>query len=210
MNIVDNVAPFCVQARIDQKFAKPLTSLLYRVVVEGFDGIEDKDRAGMEQVKALQACFKCVESPATEESIDCEEWADDVDPFLFGHKKHRVDILAFIRDGEETRILLIEGKLGCAVNDAGKNTQPRHCELKDKFDDTIERIGKVQCGVPVERELYLLVSGLYKSQIARRLFMWRQQNLIPRVKCCCIHDLMGLLGLPDARMKVAGGCPAYD
>lgn len=210
MKIVDDIEAVCIQAHVDSKHAKTLTSLLYHVIAEGFDGIEDKDNAGMEQVVALQKCLQCIESSATEESVDCEEWADDVDPALFGRLKHRVDVLTAVKDGDNAKILLIEGKLGCAVNDAGKNTQPQHSELKAKYDDTLERLGKVKCAIPIESELYLLVSGLYKSQIARRLFIWRQQKLIPNVRCLCVHELMEIFGLPDAHTTVAGACPRLN
>jgi len=207
MKIVDDVVACCIQAHLDPKYVKPLTSLLYRVIAEGFDGIEDKENVGMEQVTALQKCLECVESPAAQASIDCEQWADDVDPVLFGRRRQRVDILTFVNEDAMVKLLLIEGKLGCAVNDAGKNTQPQYGELKGKYDDTLARLNEVKCTIPIESQLYLLVSGLYKSQIARRIFMWRQQNLIPRVRCLCVHEMMEIFGLPDARTIVANACP---
>lgn len=206
MNLVADIQTACAQANIDLKHAKPITTLLIRLIGEGLDGIEDQASPSIDHVNSLKNCLKCVESPTNLQSIACEDWSDEVDVGLFGEKKRRVDIVSFVEDGHVINTLLIEGKLGCAVNEAGVNTQPKHADLSEKFEWTCSRLAKVGCKIPVADVLYLLVSGLYKSQIARRVFMWRQQGLIPKVRCLCCHEFMKELGIPDSRLAVKG-CP---
>lgn len=202
MNLVANIQEPCKQANIDSEYAKPITTLLLEVIADGLDGVEDQKNPSIDHVNSLKNCIDCVGSPTGLKAIACEDWSDEVDTGLFGRKRSRVDIVSFVEDGHKIKALLVEGKLGCAVNEAGVNTQPKHVELKEKFEWTCRRLVEVGGQIPVADLLYLLVSGLYKSQIARRVFMWRQQGLIPRVRCLCCHEFMKELGLPDSRISV--------
>jgi len=204
MNLVADIEGACAQAKIGSEHAGPITSLLMKVIAEGLDGVEDQRNPSIDHVNSLKNCLTCVESPTYLQSIACEDLANNVDPELFGARKSRVDIISFVEDNQVVKALLVEGKLGCAVNEAGKNTQPTHTELREKFEWTCLRLSKLKCQIPVVDILHLLVSDLYKSQIARRVFMWRNQGLIPRVRCLCCHEFMEELGLPDSRHSVVG------
>ena len=111
-------------------------------------------------------------------------------------------VWAFVNDGGVEKVLLVEGKLGCSVNDAGRSLHPRHAELKEKYEETRSRLIAGGTSLQIVNELYLLVSGLYKAQIQRRMFMWNRQGLIPSVKCLCCHELLEELGVPDSRVNV--------
>ena len=202
MNLVADIQAACAQANISSEHAVPITTLLMRVIAEGLDGVEDQRSPSIDHVNSLKTCLTCVESPTDLQSIACEDWANNVDPELFGARKSRVDIISFVEGDQVVKALLVEGKLGCAVNEAGVNTQPKYTDLSEKFEWTCSRLAKVGCQIPVADVLYLLVSGLYKSQIARRVFMWRRQGLIPKVRCLCCHEFMKELGLPDSRISV--------
>ena len=204
MNLVADIEGACAQAKIGSEHAEPITSLLMKVIAEGLDGVEDQRNPSIDHVNSLNNCLTCVDSPTDLQSIACEDWANNVDPELFGARKSRVDIISFVEDDQVVKALLVEGKLGCAVNEAGVNTQPKYTDLSEKFEWTCSRLAKVGCQIPVADVLYLLVSGLYKSQIARRVFMWRQQGLIPKVRCLCCHEFMEELGLPDSGPSVVG------
>lgn len=206
MNLVADIQAACAQANISSEHAVPITTLLMRVIAEGLSGVASQESPSIDNVNSLKSCITCVGSPTGLQAIACEDWSDEVDTGLFGRKRSRVDIVSFVEDGHAVKALLVEGKLGCAVNEAGVNTQPKYTDLSEKFECTCRRLSKVSCQIPIADVLYLLVSGLYKSQIARRVFMWRQQGLIPRVRCLCCHEFMKELGLPDSRISVKD-CP---
>ena len=206
MNLVADIEGACAQAKIGLEHAKPITSLLMSAIAEGLHGVEHQRNPSIDHVNSLSNCLTCIESPTALQSIACEDWASNVDAELFGARKSRVDNISFVEDNQVVKTLLVEGKLGCAVNEAGKNTQPTHTELREKFEWTCSRLVKVGCQIPVADILYLLVSGLYKNQIARRVFMWRNQGLIPKVRCLCCHEFMKELGIPDSRLAVIN-CP---
>ena len=209
MKLVANIDEACSLARVDVRYAEPIEDLLKTVIREGIDGIAVGDARAIRHKSELGKCLVCVESSQSSRAIAGEKWADAVDDASPGGRKRRVDILAFVKDGGEEKILLAEGKLGCSVNEAGRSLHPRHAELKEKYEETRGRLSAAGNSLPVVDELYLLVSGLYKAQIKRRMFMWRRQGLIPMVKCLCCHEFLEELGVPDSSGKI-DSCETTD
>lgn len=171
---------------------QPLSFLLRRIVIEGYGSFETKENPSQDHLVSLQECEDCIKDCDKYEAIDCEAWADVIDS---GHdKKSRVDILVVICKGCLPEILLLEGKLGCVENKHGEATQPRHSELKDKYDETINRLKALHIDTMCDEDMYLVVSGKYYAQTKRRLNMWKHCGLRPVVKCICISDVLGIVG----------------
>ena len=90
MNLVADIEWACAQAKIGSEHAEPITSLLMKVIAEGLDGVEDQRNPSIDHVNSLNNCLTCVDSPTDLQSIACEDWANNVDPELFGTRKSRV------------------------------------------------------------------------------------------------------------------------
>ena len=205
MKLVANIDEACSLARVDVRYAEPIEDLLKTVIREGIDGIAVGDARAIRHKSELGKCLVCVESSQSSRAIAGEKWADAVDDASPDGRKRRVDILALVSDGGVEKVLLVEGKLGCAVNEAGRSLHPRHAELKEKYEETRGRLMAAGNSLPVVEELYLLVSGLYKAQIQWRMSRWSGEGKIPKVRCLCCHNLLEELGVPDARQSVSCG-----
>ena len=192
----DELLSICEQIGAPSATILTLEKVISRVFNDGFQALENNQKATQKDCDSLNRCLSCScssnEKIADIWCVDNDSWSKCCDIAKWGAEKFSADFFVVLNKNDSWTIQLVEAKLG--VVSGGQEKRPRHPgpqELYDKYDWSVRRIGD---GSMVQDGLIVLFSNSVIEKMKNRFSRFYRENRGVKIICMCVESYLESIG----------------